>query len=502
MKFKYSNPVFWHDLYQSLQNADPLERQQALDGIAHLPIDNDDGRLLQETFLSEFSDSQDHIRRAGLLAVSSDKLSLDCLCAHAALHCIRALRLGDRQGFIDSIRNAQLPQVISKLNAIALSTVKNSMIMQGPASLERIAIVVSYFGNTFHSPSRLASSYAHAFKALGINANIYSCQELLPANMQNYHGAGRRVKLPKVDGLGWAGRLPVTSTLFVADEAETMSARWGSAVKKISEFNPDLILSIGPYSFLSSALYSIKPVIALPTNTVSFMGNADVWLKGTDIHLSNIEISWSKQFPMPLLAVHPYRIQKPKQGKVISRSDLGISPHAVILVTVGFRLQSEIEGHWAKQMLAYVLKEESVVWLLIGDETPPALEDAPAGKVINLGPRDGVVDLLSVSDLYVNPPRMGGGFSVLEAMGIGLPVLAFRNTDGGEKVGKFGVQDDQSFFRQLEELVVDPKKRCAVGAELKARFHSLYDMDQSGPSLLDACNVAIEHARKRLKYVS
>jgi len=41
----------------------------------------------------------------------------------------------------------------------------------------------------------------------------------------------------------------------------------------------------------------------------------------------------------------------------------------------------------------------------------------------------------SLSDIYVNPPRMRSSFSVAEATALSLPVLSFACSDGGDKLG-------------------------------------------------------------------
>jgi glycosyltransferase involved in cell wall biosynthesis len=495
----YQNPEYWHNLFIRLKKSkDPSEVMGIINEVSSLKLADPSSDILRLTFLSEFYLREGHIRRAGLRVVDLSNVSIDAIAAFASLYCISPLKLKDREQFLGAICNAQLPKIISRLNKIAQTYIQDKMNVRISQKLERITIITSYIGNAFHTPSRLVINYASMLKKLDINVNIISCQELLPNKMMYFHGAGRCVDLPALDTHGLSNLMPGGVVALVTNELE-MPSRWTVASQWISQFDPDLILCIGPYSPLASALYSWKPIVALPTNAVSFMGSADIWLNGSDHLPSDAEVTWSGEFPLPKTHFHPFRIPKNNAINNLSREQLGIDPDALVLVTVGFRLAKEIEGDWAAKMLETISQHRQIVWVLIGDSIPGALVNAPTGKIINLSGRDDVQSVLKLCDIYVNPPRMGGGFSVLEAMSAGLAALAFCNTDGGEKIGQYAARDQAMYFSILHELILSKEKRISLGRDLQERFARYYDIEASGPSLIEACNKAIEQAKLRLK---
>lgn len=102
-------------------------------------------------------------------------------------------------------------------------------------------------------------------------------------------------------------------------------------------------------------------------------------------------------------------------------------------------------------------------------------------------------------DIYLNPPRIGGGGALAMAMEQGLAVLTFGNSDGGDKVGAHAISSDEDYFARLEAWVVDPVGRRQAGEALKARFHARLDFSGAEPAagLMQACQKGIELFNRR-----
>ncbi len=143
-------------------------------------------------------------------------------------------------------------------------------------------------------------------------------------------------------------------------------------------------------------------------------------------------------------------------------------------------------------MLTLLLLHPQVVWMLVGGNggLPAALAAAPAPQLRLVGHQSDLRSLMRCADVYVNPARIGGGFSVAEAMAEGLPTLTLADSDGGDKLGPFAAEDMDGYFAQLEALLADGSLRTQRGAQLRQRFQEVLDIERSGPSLLMACELA------------
>jgi glycosyltransferase involved in cell wall biosynthesis len=136
------------------------------------------------------------------------------------------------------------------------------------------------------------------------------------------------------------------------------------------------------------------------------------------------------------------------------------------------------------------LRHEPIRCLVIGDgPSRPALERLAsdleiAHLVTFIGMREHVGDYLQTLDMFALPsgPEESFGNSVVEAMGVGLPVLVFA--DGGGLVehvehGRTGfvARDQDDFVRALRDLVEDEQMRREVGARASAVVTSKYTLE-------------------------
>lgn len=109
-------------------------------------------------------------------------------------------------------------------------------------------------------------------------------------------------------------------------------------------------------------------------------------------------------------------------------------------------------------------------------ETVRAIERAGAGRVRILGPRPGMATMRGF-DAYVTPTRAPGegfGLATLEAMAVGLPVLATNLGGSGDllrsrEVGYALPLHESDWRTTLERLARDPELRERIGAA--ARRH-------------------------------
>ena len=444
--------------------------------------------IFRLTFLRDVSGIADYAGMAAAQVLAIDPPNPDRLAAFMVYPWLSALTIeADRSHFTSSLISARLPEISARLARCASPLLPSDLRPRVGEKLQRVAVISPWLGDRTYPPGVMVANQCEVLAREGVEVYVFSCGELQVPDMSLFRGSHAHTLLAATDPQYWLNRLPEGTRLSVTDTRFSLLQRWRDILPAIAQFDPDGILLVGLYSPLAAALFAVRPVVGMSSHTLPPLAPLDVWLSA-DETLAPGPVAWSSAFPLPQVHFHPYRIKRPQGPWALTRNALGLAEDAVIWLTVGARLGQEISGAWAQRMIAELKRQPRVVWLLVGGngELPPALAAAPAAQLRVLALRPDIGGILQLSDIYVNPPRMGGGFSVAEAMAAGLPVVSFADSDGGDKVGELALADPEAYMQRLAALTASPALRAEVGQALRARFDQRLDLAASGPSMLAA----------------
>ena len=181
-----------------------------------------------------------------------------------------------------------------------------------------------------------------------------------------------------------------------------------------------------------------------------------------------------------------------------TKQDFGFSEDRLILATVGNRLAVDMGQDFLAGMLQLVVSDPRIVWLIIGPLDQPTLDllGAVAGpQIFHVPFEPNLVTLLTMTDIFVNPFRKGGGGSALSAMRAGSIVLT--RTDMGDVCAlappEHGASSAASFFERLRALTQSPALRAAFLERQNARVAALTNQALLSRSIID--NVALARQR-------
>lgn len=492
--------ILWKVLFQEAENCSQVEIKQALcNKLHHMHFNQTNAELLRLNFLHELTSNAIYQQSIAHVLLKNTIRSPDRL-MHFITYtwALAVYTQANTEDFLTTLRLAQLPAIISKLTKHVIAQSPEFSPKEYPFAIKKVAIIAPYLANEIHTPSSTVINQCKLLCAAEKVVHVFSAQEAEISLPERFNPNNKHVRFSPPDIDFWRQKLPRGAQLTLSDSRFSLQRRWQEMMQHIAEFDPDVVYLCGLYSPLAAALYTRRPVLALNVHAMPSISPADVWLSA-DEH-APASSPWEPVYPLPVTRFHPYRVKRQPVVKVLSRLDLGLDRDALVWITVGFRLADEITGEWAERCVQLIRQQPQIVWLLVGvDTVPPALQHLPADNIRVLGGRKDVSAVLQLADIYVNPPRMGGGYSVAEAMAESLPVVSLADSDGGRKLGANAARDETAYFHLLSALCADVNLRKQQGTVLQQRFASQLDLAAAGPDLCAALDQAASIASQRLQ---
>jgi glycosyltransferase involved in cell wall biosynthesis len=442
-----------------------------------------------------------HIAEAGAILATLAPRDPDRMTAFHFRTWQRALMYAaDRGAYIRGVKNANLPALARLLDETLMSRKPRLPVPRQISDIGKAAVIAPQLLTVRHPPTLMALDQAGVLMQLGLTVGLFSCQEQSGPEFDYLLGARTTPPEEKPNFEQWLRLARKGTRIHTGDTRFSIGRRWADMLKSIAEFDPVVVMFVGLHSPLIRPLYDVRPVLGLGTNSIPPMVNADVWLTAEHASSNGAAWAWGPELSGGLSWYHPYRVRRKSAGSAGPVAPIDIEDGRVVMISVGNLLAQRIAGAWADRMVALLGAHPELVWILLGGkgELPGALSGVRPGQLRLLPHSPNVPEILRRSSIYVNPPSMGGGFAVAEAMAEGLPVVTFSGSDGGDKVGIEAVHTDDEYFSRLSELIASEQIRKERGGRMRALFDQTLDLANSGASLLSACQAAVDGYHRRI----
>lgn len=477
---------YWWRLTQCFDALDQTLQPQVLDEIRDLQATSAQAQWFQHSALHEMTGDAVYLVRQSALAISlPDPERWMALAWMVWSHAISWApdRNAFRQLFIDT-RLCWLLDRLGRGRTVARMTSGKRR-----QEVKRVALFAQQLSTGLHAGTALTFNLRALLEGAGFETRVFAAQELTLAQMGGYFASGRGSMMAPVDAATWQLRTPGEVQVTLGDVRFSVIRRWTRMEQLIDSYEPDMVLFVGFFSPLVWSLRERYPVLGMSLHSLPPIAPVDVWLSA-DPHPGD-GLDWP-HLPHPLALHFPFRFWPGAAGSV-SRSEVGVQPSSVLLVSVGGRLDWRVLESWVRDVVDVLQEQPEAEWLLIGlDPAQAAAFEKVHERIHVLPQRTDAPAWIAISDVYVNPPRVGGGASVAIAMQLGLPVLSMAHSDGGDKVGPLALTSEDAYRRRLREWVADGAARREAGAGLRRRFEDELDIScpAAAAALADACRLA------------
>jgi len=239
----------------------------------------------------------------------------------------------------------------------------------------------------------------------------------------------------------------------------------------VIESNPQFVVYVGEQSFVADLINEFCPVLAVSTTfSVLQRTHTEFVMVGRKATPQEKEQSYGEV----LESLFTFQLKEKK--RTYTREGLGIPEGRFVLAVVGTRLDSDVNLEFLYAMQP--LMEKNCHLLFVGkfDSYERWCKKLPWLRAYStsLGMVDDVTGILTCADLYVNPNRLGGGFSVAEGFDAGIPAVTTPYGDVAVAAGEaFWVKDYGEMVSQIKKYRSDEGFYDTMVAAAKRRLEEL-----------------------------
>lgn len=237
----------------------------------------------------------------------------------------------------------------------------------------------------------------------------------------------------------------------------------------VLEWNPLFIFNIGVRNPVADVFTKYTTVVARNTSKVLPVSEAKIL-----IDLGHNEELVSK-LSQKVLRFGELPIYFGEEKRKHCRSMYGLDDTQFLCVVVGHRLNKEVDNEFICMIEKLIKKNKAIVFVFIGNigsKKDIISERISPKNLCFIDYCDDLIGIYKIMDLYINPRRMGGGYSAQMALGAELPVVT---TDYGDVAGYARLlgEDNQvvSSYGQIESEILRCSKDIEYYKKRKKQVH-------------------------------
>jgi len=376
-----------------------------------------------------------------------------------------------------------------------------------PSPNQRIAFHVDQLIETFHSPSKMIMDYVLKIHQLYPQYEIrIFVEENFALKTDNvclcyYYFSDRSEKM-KDNTIEYLRDNNIH--VYYSNTEKCKRDRTRDIIEKIVDFNPDCIITTSNISLAIAKLYELYPIVYVDMGGFLSTCPADIYLFSNP----DVIVDQNKKFNLiddEIIVHYQGGIDFPAPVGIKTRSDYNLTEEQFVMVTVGSRLDVDLNEAFIAEICNFLMKHHDAVWLVVGSRPIPIFAELyqdllDSQQICTLIFEKDLMGLYGICDVYVNPVRSGGGVSIIWAMERGLPIITLNDPENialvylgaenaiGNETGHYGLA--------LERHYLDQDFRREIGNKMHERTKQ-FSLDSAMENLIKYAEQAREHFSQR-----
>ncbi|SEM24630.1 hypothetical protein SAMN04487770_13025 [Butyrivibrio sp. ob235] len=340
-----------------------------------------------------------------------------------------------------------------------------------------VIFITSQFTDFAHGPTKSCFFRAKAIKKIDgkevmiINTNdLLSSSAEIPLFWKNEHNSNSQL-----DEMDYITDEEVRLPFFQVQAGSSLDVNSMTVIlETIKEMKPEYIVNIGGFNITASIANDMVSVLLVG------MAPGQLQYDGTDYFtysLGNLDeaIAYARYLGakedslIPSVFTSDFKLQREHH----TRQELGISENMTVACVVGSRLDVEID----EEFIDFICELEDIYILFIGrfSKYEYICEKNERFKEIskNTGFVSDTLSYLDLCDIYINPRRLGGGTSSVEAMSKRVVPVSMNFGDVAYNIGDEFILDDYDGMAERIGTLRDDKdyyNEMSEKAEKRAQY--------------------------------
>jgi len=309
---------------------------------------------------------------------------------------------------------------------------------------DRIVVAIAQFLGIKHGPTRNALDYCYTLQSkLKKEVFLFIANELPVTSNSEYENYGIQYTyfnyLEKYDGYFTLEYRGVTIKGYQCKINSGNKKQIREVLLNVYEWNPGLVYNIGSENMVIDLCSRFTKEVTIPLGNIYPITDGPYLIVPRKIEKGDKEIInyISKNNQRVIESIFVYKLEEPI--KKYLKSDFGIEEQAFVIAIVGTRLEAEIDDEFIR-ILHQILESDPTIFIVFMGNFPD-YEDAQVkigyqDRVKYIGHQSDVRGVMNIAQLYLNPPRRGGGTSSVEALAEGVPVITLPKCDVAYSCGE------------------------------------------------------------------
>lgn len=336
-----------------------------------------------------------------------------------------------------------------------------------------IVIVVSQLWTKNHAPTRYVRCIYNYLKNMGYQVKCVIC--FLAGDGGYWYGKSIYYNIKKdsgsyeydLEGVKVEG---YNFTLHAEEFIEELK----EAVRYLWDNRPEFILEVGSQTILAGLCCDFTTIVSmnctkdLPITNAPLIAVLDTDSKEQRAHNQIVKADQR----IIEVTCNIQDIYEDYQLGAITRKDFGLLPEDFVILIAGNRLDDEINNSFLKVLEQILEMDERFAIVLIGS-CPQLKRQIRKERIYFWGSQENFRGAISLGDVFLNPPRQGGGTGGLFAILEGVPVITLDDCDVQISVGEdFVCSNIEEMPKLIYRYYSDPdfmeqqKRNCRKRAKI------------------------------------